>query len=403
MNKNENLGTLRINYKINSYNFLYYIAYVSFFVKTVLFEKSQIDSMLNVKVIELASTICTLLFLINCIIIMLLLQTYTKKEIYIIFLLIILFSISALQSRSITLISGLILIISSKKIDFDKFSKLSLIIQMIVVGFIITLALSGSIDVGTNIRYYNGEIRYALGFRHPNTLAMLSFQMICQYIYIKRKKNSYKKYLISLLSIVVIYRITDSNTALLMSLSVIFLTLIYEKIIQRRFNYRKIEKIVKKMLKFSGSLVLIICGYFWMNPDRLNAITMVSRIRLIKNYFEAYGINLFGNKIIIGTDVTLPGLSTGYYYLDNAYAWILIKFGVLVFICLLFAYIIYFRKLIQHREFNMVIIVFVYLIYAISEINPFIIVFNSTMIGLSSIIYSNKYKSRNKDGRKDEK
>ncbi|MDU5110388.1 MAG: hypothetical protein E6248_08065, partial [Clostridium sp.] len=288
------------------------------------------------------------------------------------------------------LLSGLVLIISSKKINFDKFNKISLISQIIIVGLIIILATGNIIDNGNVIRGNSGEIRYGFGFSHPNTLGILSFQMICQYLYIKRKTNEYKKYIISTITATIIYKATDSNTALLMSLMVVFLTIIYENIIKRKFNYNQIKNMSIILLTFSSTILIILSSYFWVYPNKLRMSTMVTRIWQIKKYLKAYGVNLFGNAISTGTDIALPGMPKGYYYLDNAYAWILINFGIVVSVIILIGVIYYLRKLICYGEFNMLIIVFVYLIYAISETNPFMIAFNSTLIGLNYSIFNVK-------------
>ncbi|TGY42445.1 hypothetical protein E5347_09510 [Clostridium sartagoforme] len=377
-------------YNISLYDLLYYSAYIILFIKVVFFHKSQINTAIDTEIVGILSKMCSLIFFANCTIIMIFLQEYKKKEKYIILLLIGIFFISAMKAESLTLLGALVLILSSKKIDFDRFNKVSLIAQIIIVGLIIILAAGNIIDNGNILRGNSGKIRYAFGFGHPNTLGILTFQMICQYLYIKRKSNDYKKYIISTITMIFIYKATNSNTALLMSLMVVFLTFVYEKIIKIKFNYNQIKNMSIVLLTLSSTILITLSGYFWMNPNQLNLSTMVTRIWLIKKYLKAYGVNLFGNVISTGTDIVIPGMPRGYYYLDNAYAWIIINFGIIVSVVLLIGIIYYLRKLIRYGEFNMLIIVFVYLIYAISEINPFMIVFNSTLIGLNYSIYNGK-------------
>lgn len=373
---------------INAYNFMFYLAYIFLFTKEILFERTRLSGRLGTNVVNSASTLFHLLFWGCCICILLFLQSYKIREILLIAVLIMIFGLSAVFTRSFLLVDALLLILCSKKIDFDQYIKNVLYIQSILVIGIILLTLTGVIEMGTAIRANNEGYRNAWGFNHPNTLSILCFQWICQYIYIKRNDRRLKKYVIMLLITFSAYIATNSNTGFIMSVFIVIGNSIYEKIVDKVFSFKQIKKIAKRLFVLACIGIIIIIRYYWVNPDKLSATTLVSRINLSKNYLIAYGVNLFGHNIVQGTYVSIPGFPKGYYFLDNAYAWLLVHFGILAFLCILIAYIVFIRKLFKSGEWNLILIVFAYLVYGITEHTPLIFSFNSLLIGFYTVIYN---------------
>lgn len=391
------------NTVINVYNLMFCLAYAMLFFKEVVLDRSHIGDLLGAGLVNNLSTLFQLGFLLICIFILLFLQRYTMREILILAGLLAVFFISAIGSGSYVIFNGMLLIACSKKLNFDKFIRYALYIQSICILFVILLAVSGMINMGYVMRGNDNVIRCAFGFNHPNTLAMLSFQWICEYVYRSREEMGIKKYLIMFVVMFAVYRYTDSNTAVIMSLLLIIATFIYERVMDNLFSTGKLRKIIRVLLVIICIALILVIRYYWMHPERLSATTMVSRINLAKKYFIAYGVNLFGHNIATGTYITIPGFPLGYYYLDNAIAWLMIKFGILVFICYLAAYIQYFRRLLHQGKWNLIFISFAYIIYSISEQTPFILVFNSMLIGFGGVIYKNsgfnqKESVKNSDG-----
>ena len=246
--------------------------------------------------------------------------------------------------------------------------------------------MGGVIEDGTLVRTSSGVVRSSCGFSHPNTLGILAFQWICEFIYLKR---GMLKYAIVVIAVFAVYKITDSNTSILMTLIVIGVNFIYEVIANHLLTRKQLRRIVKILLVGICVTVVLMIRYYWNHPERLSALTVVSRIDLAKKYFQAYGVNLFGHQIVSGYSVVIPNFSRGYYYLDNAFAWLIISYGIIAFLIFIIAYVKYFRKLLKKEEWNIILISFAYLIYMIVEHTPLMIVFNSMLIGFGMIIYDN--------------
>lgn len=373
---------------INAYNFMFYLAYIFLFTKEIILNRTRIYDVLGSHIVNLAATMFHVLFWACCIFILLFLQSYKVREIILIAILIIIFGLSAMFTKTYILLDCLLIILCAKKINFEQYIKNTLYIQSFLILGILLLALTGIIEMGAVTRTNSGESRYAWGFNHPNTLSIVSFQWICQYLYLKRKDRKLKKYALMFLIIALIYIATDSNSGLIMSLFIVGGTFIYEKIVDKVFDFKQIKKIASKLVFLACIGIIFIIRYYWVNPDKLSATTLVSRINLSRNYLVAYGVNLFGHQITQGAYVSIPGFPKGYYFLDNAYVWLLVSFGLLAFLCVLIGYILMIRKLFRSGEWNIILIVFAYLIYGITEHTTLIFSFNSLLIAFYTVIYN---------------
>lgn len=376
------------SFTINAYNFMFYLAYVFLFTKEIILNRTRINDVFGSHVVNLSATLFHALFWVCCIFILLFLQSYKVREIILIAILILIFGLSAIFTRTYILFDCLLIILCAKKINFEKYIKNVLYIQSILILGVLLLALTGIMEMGAFTRTNSGEFRYAWGFNHPNTLSIVSFQWICQYLYLKRNDRKFKKYTLMFLIIALIYIATDSNSGLIMSVFIVGGTFIYEKIVDKVFDLKQIKKIASRLVFLACIVIIFIVRYYWINPDKLSATTLVSRINLSRNYLVAYGVNLFGHKITQGAYVSIPGFPKGYYFLDNAYVWLLVSFGLLAFLCVFIGYIRLIRKLLHSGEWNLILIVFAYLIYGITEHTTLIFSFNSSLIVFYTVIYN---------------
>lgn len=384
-------------YVLNLTNFLFYFAYTLLFVKEIILDRTRIYELLGSNIVNYLSLLCHVGFWCICIFIILFMQRYTIRELLVVLALLAFFILSVYSSKIYVLFDALLLVICSKKIDFDRYIKYSFYIQTACVCFTILLSLSGLIGQGVFVRGYDGTIRYALGFNHPNTLALLVFQWVCQYLYLKKDNAGIKRFIFASVLTLATYVFTDSNTGFIMTIIIIVCDFIYEKLFNKLFGWNIMKRIIKTVL-FVGSIVLIcVIRYYWVNPDKLEAQTLMARINLAKKYLTAYGINLFGQQVVSGNDVIIPGFQRGYYFLDNAYAWLLINIGVVVTVCIVVGYVLYIKNLLRNKNWNLIIAVTAYLIYALSERTTMMIVFNSLLVGFGSVVYKKFGQTDNKN------
>ena len=306
------------------------------------------------------------------------------------------FLISGYISHSLSIVFSFAIILYSTNVCFDNIVRYSLKLITIVTVIIMTLGYLGLITNVMKNRSIFDSTRYSYGFGHPNTLALLSFQWIAEYLYHRRNRHSFKKYVAPIFVFFVIMRATYSFTFFASSFLLIFFCVLVELI---EWKSKLSKRLLKITLFFSMSIILFLVRFYWINPYRLtrNLRTLRARFILSQNYIHAYGINIFGHKISIGSRVSIPGYRVGYFYLDNGYIRILIESGLLVFCLFIVAYYIYFRKIIQKQNTIICVITIFYLIYGFMEYKAFSVAFNIFLLHLGHELFYNLSKGSKLD------
>ncbi len=372
---------------------IFYILYFLLFTREIIISGTTINSLIPMQFTDIISDCCLMLFTCGAILYLIFLIKFNILEMFFFFLIMFFFFISAYISGSYLLFEGMMLILCSKNLKFDEFNKFNLKTITITFFIILVLSCTGIIDMFIEVRPDDfTKTRYSLGFAHPNTLGILSFEWICEYIYMKRKQNQNGKYIISALIIFFIYLITDCRTQLIAGALLIIACLIYEKILLTGFKFSK--KTIYHIFVFCFVLIFYISfkivRYYWENPQKLQNGTIRSRIRLAMDYIDAYGCTLFGSHINLGSRTSIPGYSLGYYFLDNAYVRILVNYGIVVTLFVFFFYMTYYKKIVKKNEWVPVIISLVYLFYGLMEFLIFKICFNVFFIYMGTILYQKK-------------
>lgn len=366
---------------------LFCFVYTLLFLKEILFSRTTIDSLFGTIVINHISFLFHIIFILVCLVILIFFQKYLWKEIFVIAGLLITSMISSFYSNSYIFFDFMLLLACSKNINFERFIKYAFYIQSLVIFITISMAYFGIIDNAILIRRQDGTIRNSWGFTHPNTLGILTFQWICEYLYLARNKRKPIKYVILGLLISSIYLTTNSKSSFLMSMLMVLGNIFTEFIKSNRFNKMLVKKFIVISLVLVLAILAVIIKYYWEHPYELSETTLATRIRLINTYFTAYGVNLFGHSINIGNYTNLPGFSYGYYYLDNGVAWLVIKFGLISFIIFGCLYLLFIKKIIVDQRWLLLVLNCGYLVYSLTELTPFMVVFNSLLIGFGGILF----------------
>ena len=76
-----------------------------------------------------------------------------------------------------------------------------------------------------------------------------------------------------------------------------------------------------------------------------------------------------------------------FLYLDNAYASILIRYGVLVFIMFSFFYLLLLKEEANHHKGMLVIILFLYALYGVMENGLYQMTHNIFLIAFANLLY----------------
>lgn len=290
--------------------------------------------------------------------------------------------ISYYTSSNFLIFFTLLFIFASKNIDMNKFIKLDFISKIVIVLSVIILYKLGLTEVILSYRK-DGTIRNSLGFGHPNVFGAFLFSMAADMFYLNIPKNKIIKYIIYTILLTACTLICDSRAAQL-GIIMIFLSDIFYKKLKNCDKLFKVSKILPWAL-LALSLTLAI---FYSKDNqimyKLNEITS-TRIRCAKNFYDYYGVNLFGHFF------EFYGQSDKYYLLtvlDNAYVNILIQFGLLATFILLTLVSKTIKYAYKNKEYKILICFIIFLIYALMENYFYYIAFNTFLIYIGNYIYS---------------
>lgn len=241
-----------------------------------------------------------------------------------------------------------------RNVDFNIICKITTIVTLITVVFVIICAQAGLIINYVGYRG-DGTSRDYWGFRYVLFAPGFLLNAMTAYLYVKGNATKRTRYL--LLLIISYYIYTKTAARLVFILSIVLLVGAYS------FNYSKTNKNVYlyrslipvyplfALLSFTLTKLYKPGNSFWDTADKI----LSKRLQYSQRSLDIYGVELFGNSSIdwsgfsFSTDGTSPIFDTNMIYVDNAYLHILQRYGLLFSIIILSAftfamYIIYKRK-----------------------------------------------------------
>ena len=255
---------------------------------------------------------------------------------------------------------------------------IELFFYLILLGTIVTIALDlcGCLPKFP-VNFYKGtQIRYNLGFSHPNSLGMM-FMLVSMLLVLKVKKMNFLCFLsLSILgSLCVIFPKSYSSALIVYCLSLFS----FFKMIIKNLSFELSRKIVRffALGVFSsviiGTYVVALTG--WANDGPLNLPqSLLSRFILGAKAFTRYGFSLFGQDYHpVGTTAIMYGADPStYFVVDCLYFYMPIFVGVLP--TLVYLSLFYRSAWISIERANYALL-FVLIMVSIYSISEYLVVF----------------------------
>lgn len=229
-----------------------------------------------------------------------------------------------------------------------------------------------------------------MGFAHPNIFGTFILSIVSEYIYLRYKKFNILDFIIVLISIWVIGYYSDSRTSQI-SLFILLLLAIYIKKYEKNFGL-KINKIIPNLF-FICAAISFLCAFLYNKNNRImieiNEL-VTGRLKFIVDFFKNYKISAFGNEIIIiGTKMSSEnGLRP--WILDNAYALILLRYGLIAFGMLGIYLNVFFKKVYENKDYIIIAIMAVFLFFGLLESGIIKVEYNIFWLYFSKILYNRK-------------
>ena len=288
-----------------------------------------------------------------CFLIKLILTRYKLRE-YVIGLLILALTYWCYKtSGSYDFLVGAVVALGLKDVDFRKTLKVILAITVIASTFVVTwnmlYNMTGLTKVADYGRGVGVEVRYRLGWGHPNQTHFMWFSILGTFFCIAYRRLQWWVYLVLLVLNYEGFLMTKSKTGYMctIALIIVFLLLRYG---ERFFHFIGV-RIVALLIPL-GCIAFSFYGVYTTNAqmfEELN-VKLTGRLFLAKVYIEQFGIHLFG--INVNNTATDMGMIR-----------LLVEYGPILFVVMYFGVLFAIWQLHKHKKYNVMILLVGYVVY----------------------------------------
>lgn len=350
--------------EIKKKNYYFYSIYVIYlFVNTIckytMFNPLNYPS--NSPLYEKLNLLITNIVIISTVLIFFLEKKTLQEYIRYVFFLVLIFSMYFLIRQPKELLVVALIILASQNIDFDQFMKVDFISRIILFCFIILLHFSNILPPDElNIR--NGMMRFSFGFQHANIFAAFCMSIIFSFSYNFRHKITKKNiimFLILLSFTIYFINYLTSSRGTELSLVIFGLMLILYYALPRLYT----NKLFRYLMILIPSLLLLVTIYLVTHYNGANEKyfllnkLLTGRLEQISDVYNLYGFKYFGQLLTtIGNPDIAKLFGQKVYWIDNMYALVLLKQGI-IFTALYTIFLTYsFFKVLKFDNFMLLII-----------------------------------------------
>lgn len=366
---------------------LYYVALAIVIVANILFVESTLINFFSIDKgvwLGLCENVCWSLLFFRSVF----LEKYSKKEVLIIAFLLSLSGISMIMSGgSHLLLNSIVFLISSKNVNFSKIVKVALLSNILGVGIILIMALTGLIEANAVSRVYDGTrvvMRFSLGFSQPNYLGSHLFIICLCIAFIYFKRMSFKTISVIVILDVFIYMTCYSRTNCILVISILIVSVVANKVDTIQLNGYSVIKKILTILPIAIFIAIVICSIFYSDfwLGTINKL-MSNRLLYSHEYFNNYGFS------ILGQPVDFSEITTRAYTIDCAYIYLAIRFGVIWAFLFPCVYTQICKRAIQINRLDIVVLVVTVALWGISETYYFRIQYNFSLILMGIFLFTN--------------
>lgn len=354
-------------------NLLFYIGYIPVLIMGILSSSAFIYSLPIEKVNKAIVAFSIVLFLLKTII-----NEYQIKEFFIYFVLLIVFVVSAYQSRSTTVFTMFLFMMSSRNVNPKVINKIFFVISSVLLIAIVLASLKGIIP---NFVYYrDGLSRASLGIIYPTDFASHVFYLMCSYAFLRKDKFGLKDVIFIGAVSYWVYSKTNARLNFVCSILLILGMLFV------RFNKKNLVKKFTWLSPALGATIMIYLTYIYSPANSLTETLnklLSGRLSIVNELMGEYGFKLFGSNVAqngLGgpTGLNFNNLLTKYIFIDSTYLRLLMMYGIITLILVLVFLTVMLKKI--DEKYLLVILLVIFISGAIENhllelaYNPFLII-----------------------------
>lgn len=309
--------------KINKINLLFSISYVLFVFSLFNRDVSNIDVLypltIPAKYIALAILTAGIMF-----------RVYTKKQIQIVIILLCADLLVLMKSGALIFILISLFAFFANKLDDKDILKVAYFTLLLFTLCVFIFSIVGIYNDEITKRWIDSATRHSLGFYHSNVLPLIYSYLVGYGLLTGIFKK--KHYIILLTIDLVIYYFCGSRNSLFTA----FLLVLGKWFIDSVIEIGKFKKIINRLVGFGAKLIVPLLAVFSifipLMLDKVPAFRTLDymlsyRFTYIASMIQNMGISLIPkmtNKTYFGNEIVI----------DNGYAFLIIRYGVLMIIFL---------------------------------------------------------------------
>ena len=286
---------------------------------------------------------------------------FSQKEFIGILVLMLIGGLSLLFSGKLGVILPFLLISVSKGMEIEKVLRNSTRIWIGVFVFKIFLVLTGSVQntvINQRRIFSEGAERNSMGYGHPNLFHVTFFIGVALFCYTHKelhKKDYFSLFLLNL----VVFRLSYSTTGLVLTALAIVGFALVEYIEKHCVNYLSLAVLggvscaIPMVASFLLAFIFRSDSRWWI---RLNSF-FTGRLNWNYLYVHLYSVPFLGQRF----DERIPNL------LDNAYLFILYRYGILVFGLFILGYVLVLAESVKKKQIRKIFFCLLFLIYGFAE------------------------------------
>ena len=369
-------------------NSLYYAAFIIWFSCSMLFGRSTLRDLPGIQAAFWLKKVCYPICGMLILLVMFLSGFFDRpdrkkvREYLPAVLLAVLFGLSWMISGWGTYFMQLMFLISAKEIDLRKLPRITLYVQLIVVALIISLSLTGVIENISYVYYRMNSIpvyRQALGVVHPHALGAQVVQFGIVWLWIRWERWKWYDNAVYALAAYSIFMVSNSVTSTLLIVLIPCIYFLYRLLLKRK-HAGVLEGIMKACVPAVPILIMPLAYLCTETNEKLAVFDRIISWRLImaNRFLLEYPASLLGRRIPsdAGTDLL---------YID-----ILVKYGGIILAVLVIGMYLLMKYAISKKMYPLVLSVFIYTFYGITEHYPYLLMYNFTLVYLVNVIYGGK-------------
>ena len=250
-----------------------------------------------------------------------------------------------------------IFIYSAHNMEVNKILRISYIISLVMLVFII---LSSYLGIIQNYIYYSAlRERQYLGFRYALYPSSILCNIIFLKVYLEKENISWLSLICLLVANYVLFQYTDSRLTFILGVALI----VFSTIMKKSQKFREI--LLNRTFIWSFLVLALLSIYATINYDYLSDWqsdlneALGGRLSLGNSTLKFYGYGLFGKTLSLsGNGLDENGMlnTSTYDYVDNLYVLLLLRAGIIFLFIFLVAMTIIMKKIYIQKDSYLYII-----------------------------------------------